>query len=132
MEKDLITRRHFLVGCAGLLVASCRPATKIDPNKFIKISNIKELTEGFNHLPLHLVGIFKEGEKLKALSLMCTHQQCPVDPQRDEFVCKCHGSKFAKDGTVLSGPAEKNLPWLPLELEANGDISVRFDRGHYL
>jgi Rieske Fe-S protein len=132
MEKNLITRRRFLVGCAGLLVVSCRTAPRAESNSFVKISNINELEEGFNHLALHLVGIFKEGGKLTALSLMCTHQQCPVDPQQGEFICKCHGSKFAKDGTVLSGPAEKNLPWLPLKIDGNGDVSVRFDRGHDL
>ncbi len=126
MEKYLITRRHFLVVCAGILGASCRPAEKILSTQYVRITNIEDLKEGFNHFPLQLLGIFRSGLELKAISLSCTHQKCPVTPQEGGFVCKCHGSQFASDGTVLSGPADRSLLWLPIRMSENGDISVLF------
>ncbi|PSO49842.1 MAG: UDP-galactopyranose mutase [Cyanobacteria bacterium SW_9_44_58] len=49
----------------------------------------------------------------EAISLTCTHQGCTVQRQANgQFLCPCHGSLFAADGTVLSGPAQQNLPRL--------------------
>lgn len=49
----------------------------------------------------------------EAISLTCTHQGCTVQRQADgQFLCPCHGSLFAADGTVLSGPAKQDLPRL--------------------
>ena len=39
------------------------------------------------------------------------------------FVCPCHGSEFAADGTVLSGPASVSLPFVALRLDGN-DVVV--------
>ena len=46
------------------------------------------------------------------LSLVCPHAGCIVeeDKEKKEFVCPCHGSRFAlKDGKLLEGPAETGL-----------------------
>lgn len=49
----------------------------------------------------------------EAISLSCTHQGCTVKRQGNgQFLCPCHGSLFAADGTVLSGPAKQDLPRL--------------------
>lgn len=49
--------------------------------------------------------------RLLAFDSACTHSGCPVDwNARDrQFVCKCHGSKFAATGQVAAGPARRPL-----------------------
>jgi glycine/D-amino acid oxidase-like deaminating enzyme/nitrite reductase/ring-hydroxylating ferredoxin subunit len=51
-----------------------------------------------------------DGE-LHAVSATCTHEGCLVRFNRAQrsWDCPCHGSRFAPDGTVLSGPAAKDL-----------------------
>jgi menaquinol-cytochrome c reductase iron-sulfur subunit len=41
----------------------------------------------------------------------CTHLACPYhwEGQANKFVCPCHGSEFALDGKVLTGPAPRPL-----------------------
>jgi len=52
-------------------------------------------------------------QETEAIALTCTHQGCTVQRQGNgQFLCPCHGSLFAADGTVLSGPAKQNLPRL--------------------
>ncbi len=50
--------------------------------------------------------------KYTALSSVCTHSGCAVNPPKDgQLYCPCHGSKFdAATGAVLNGPAVKPLP----------------------
>ena len=79
-----------------------------------------------------------------ALSGICTHQCCVLTvcdggcakvltnpgscattptgalvPHGAAFVCACHGSGFAADGSVLSGPATRDLPAVLLRREAD-------------
>lgn len=51
-----------------------------------------------------------------AFSPWCTHLGCAYhwEPKRSQtaggcFVCPCHGSRFATNGTVLEGPASRPL-----------------------
>ena len=61
------------------------------------------------------VAIFKESAGIYAISTVCTHLGCIVKPTDTGFDCPCHGSKFAKDGSVIKGPAPKALPWLEVK-----------------
>jgi cytochrome b6-f complex iron-sulfur subunit len=56
--------------------------------------------------------IFRPDEKtVLAFSATCTHAQCTVGPQGNQFVCPCHGSTYnAADGSVVVGPARQALP----------------------
>jgi Rieske Fe-S protein len=56
-----------------------------------------------------------------AFSAVCTHEACFVSgwlPGEACLVCPCHSSKFnaRSEGEVLSGPASRALPSLPLKL----------------
>jgi Rieske Fe-S protein len=57
--------------------------------------------------------VVRRGEKLFALSAVCTHRKCKISPERDRsFTCDCHGSAFDADGRVETGPAKRDLPVL--------------------
>lgn len=55
---------------------------------------------------------------LLALHKVCTHLDCLFNwnEQAGKFVCPCHGSQFARDGTRLSGPASRSLDRFVVQL----------------
>ena len=49
-------------------------------------------------------------DTFSALSSICTHENCNVSAWSSPmFVCPCHGSEYATDGTVVRGPAARSL-----------------------
>ena len=68
-----------------------------------------------------------DGE-LKVLSAICPHLGCSVSWQKgqDEFVCPCHGGRFAPDGKHISGPPPRGMDPLPNKVE-DGNLMVRFE-----
>ena len=59
----------------------------------------------------------KDGQ-LRAFAITCPHLGCSYnfDNGKQHFVCPCHGSEFALDGSVLHGPASSplsHLTWQP-------------------
>ncbi len=64
---------------------------------------------------------------LVAYSAICTHLGCTVLPNLTAegfIVCPCHASLFdpADDARVLTGPANRPLPSLPIEVSSDGHI----------
>jgi glycine/D-amino acid oxidase-like deaminating enzyme/nitrite reductase/ring-hydroxylating ferredoxin subunit len=58
-------------------------------------------------------GVYRDDAgALHAVSLRCTHLGCLLrfNSAETSWDCPCHGSRFDVDGTVLEGPAVKNLP----------------------
>ena len=56
------------------------------------------------------------------VSRYCTHQGCPVG---SNYVCACHNSVFAKDGSVLQGPASSPLETYSATISGNS-IHINF------
>jgi glycine/D-amino acid oxidase-like deaminating enzyme/nitrite reductase/ring-hydroxylating ferredoxin subunit len=68
------------------------------------------------------VGAYRDDDgTLHTVSAVCTHLGCAVTWNRAErsWDCPCHGSRFHWDGTVIEGPAVKDLA--PVPLEENGE-----------
>jgi len=61
------------------------------------------------------------GERLHALSLVCTHLGCLVEwsPERRQLVCPCHRAAFDLGGNVLEGPPPR--PLRSFEVSIQGD-----------
>ena len=67
---------------------------------------------------------------LLALHKTCTHLDCLYDwdAQSGQFVCPCHGSLFAADGSHLEGPAVRSLDRFVVRLtDADGRILAETD-----
>ena len=62
----------------------------------------------------------------RALSLVCPHLGCQVQPAADGFACPCHGSRFDAQGSLLRGPADRSLRSLRLE-EIDGRLVLHTD-----
>lgn len=79
--------------------------------------NLIELVRITSDLPAGLV----------AYSAICTHLGCTVLPALTEqgyIVCPCHASLFnpAAGAEVVSGPANRPLPSLPIEVSPDGAV----------
>jgi Rieske Fe-S protein len=62
--------------------------------------------------------IHLESGDFVAYSAVCTHQQCTVAYRNGQLACPCHGSVFdpANSGQVVSPPANRPLPQIPVEV----------------
>jgi menaquinol-cytochrome c reductase iron-sulfur subunit len=65
--------------------------------------------------------------QLRVLSSICPHLGCtvPWNKEKNQFVCPCHGARFAADGTRVSGPSQRGMDTLETSVE-NGQVLVRF------
>jgi Rieske Fe-S protein len=56
--------------------------------------------------------------KIVALSAICPHLGCAVgwDTAAGNFLCPCHDSRFSAAGDKLTGPSERGLDELPIEV----------------
>ena len=68
--------------------------------------------------------ICNQNKEFSALSLICQHLGCTVNSVADGFVCPCHGSRYASDGQLLRGPAEKGLKTLKVEITSDNHIII--------
>ncbi len=122
------TRREALgagAGVVSLAVLGCAaklPPTRDIPSQGDTISlalvDHPELQGSGGVLPVRVDGKGKpimivrgDGDRFMAFSLRCTHMGCGVgwDGETQTFACPCHGSRFARDGAVLRGPAKEPL-----------------------
>ena len=99
----------------------------------IDISSITELP-GIDEAPLnHAKGKFWLVNSEKGLSAFykaCTHLDCLFtwSDQENNFVCPCHGSKFSKEGIVLTGPATRSLDQFPVQVyDTKGKLLIESD-----
>ncbi|HEY7558487.1 MAG TPA: Rieske 2Fe-2S domain-containing protein [Candidatus Binatia bacterium] len=133
LEPETMPRRDFLGLAAwwsaaaallfGFLGAMRLPKAAVlpSPSKKFRVTLPASWASGQAYIPAgRSVAIYKEGSGVFAISTVCTHLGCIVKATDAGFDCPCHGSKFAKDGSVLKGPAPKGLPWLEVK-HAGGD-----------
>ena len=126
-----INRREFLVltaafvaGCGTAENAGVFPARK---ERVVNAGPVTHYTADGVYAAFRSRGFFivRRGEKLLALSAICTHRRCKLDVERDRsFYCPCHGSAFDPGGHVTQGPARRDLPILLTSVNENGELLV--------
>ena len=119
-----LTRRQFVILSAGLL-AGCA-MTKTGTNGQTSATGERTIDAG----PADAFqgeGIYDRfRNQLLALSSSCTHRSCTLNTMPDRtFICPCHGSTFDAKGAVTKGPAQKNLPLLPVRIDDRGRVLVQ-------
>ncbi len=67
--------------------------------------------------------------KIEAFSAVCPHLGCAVgwDPAAGNYLCPCHDSRFDISGNRMTGPAERGLDPLPVEIK-DGRLQLRWVR----
>lgn len=67
------------------------------------------------------VELRRDGERLVARSLVCTHFACEVSwrPAQQVYACPCHEGRFGPDGRVVGGPPSRPLPEVPARIEGS-------------
>jgi menaquinol-cytochrome c reductase iron-sulfur subunit len=67
--------------------------------------------------------------KLEAFSAVCPHLGCAIgwDAGAGNYLCPCHDSRFDISGKRMTGPAERGLDPLPIEI-VDGRLRLRWLR----
>ncbi len=98
--------------------------------KTVKILQVDGWRESVSEKPVYVTKGTRPGAQngIEVLSSVCPHLGCevPWNENRGQFVCPCHNSVFAADGSYVSGPARRGMDTLPIESQ-NGDLKVRFE-----
>ncbi len=82
------------------------------------------------HEPVGRFWLVHTNEGLLALHKGCTHLDCLCrwDESSREYVCPCHGSRFAENGERLAGPAPRGLDRFALRIETPaGELVAQTD-----
>jgi cytochrome b6-f complex iron-sulfur subunit len=117
-----------LAACTPKTTEVAAPKEPVRPDGFQPVGSVTELDQqGFikTKLPAGVATVIRNPTnpiQLMAVNAACTHKGCVVDWKKADnaFVCPCHDAKFAADGKVTGGPADKPLPTYTAKLD--GDV----------
>ena len=135
MNKRLagrLSRRAILSGsgcCAcSMLFGGCdnqKGAVSRGRARVISLGTIDQIPIGRSIFRKERLILFRSGETdIRAMSLVCSHQQCLLEDQGSELLCPCHGSRFSFTGEPLNGPATRQLTQYPVSIGADGEVRV--------
>ncbi len=137
LDPEPVARRDFL-GIASMATAGAaifgsllgmlrlaKPRVLPEASARVRVGKPSDYAAGTSKvLTSHNVLMIRNEQGIAALSLVCTHLGCIVEPDASGFKCPCHGSKFNADGTVVAGPAPEPLHWLSIGQTADGSLIV--------
>ncbi len=140
LDEPAVTRRSFLslsalcsfIAALGVAAAGAlrlpNPTVLPGPVRRYKIGPLERFPVGSQTaMPEENFIVFRDAKGLYAISTTCTHLGCTVAVTAQGFACPCHGSRFDATGKVIGGPAPRALPWLELNLAADGQLVVFAD-----
>lgn len=126
-------RLALWTGWAGLglaLLQSLRVPLYRPPARRVTLGRPEDFALGLTPLPLYQAWLIRTPEGFYALRSVCTHLGCPPQwqPQSRQFLCPCHGSRFADDGSLKQGPALRALERYELSTGRDGRLMLNLDR----
>jgi cytochrome b6-f complex iron-sulfur subunit len=119
---------HLLAGCASVPVArfTLEGQDAVVPRADLMPDGMALLR--IDTLPAPVFVAEHADGTVSAILLKCTHRGCTVQPAGPILQCPCHGSRYDHAGTVIRGPAPRNLT--PLAVRAEGEV-LRIDLSSY-
>jgi len=112
-NKGMTGARRFLLGSVPNQLAHYAP-TDVLIVKTVDLS-LDDVAPGHGavlQVDGRRLAVYRDSDgNIHALSPRCTHMGCTVDWNDGDktWDCPCHGSRYATDGEVIQGPAEKGL-----------------------
>ena len=127
MTWKLVLSLSGLLGLGGLIQFLDYQSEPASPTQF-KLGDAVNFPPGSRIVVPDAQAIIQnDSHGLQALSLVCPHLGCLVEPNKAGFTCPCHGSKYALDGEYRSGPANKSLATLRLEETSDRTLVLHTD-----
>jgi len=127
---DPLRRKAAAGGSVFVTTLSALPEDGV-PRRFQIIADREDAWNKFPNVPVGAVYLRRmEGNKLQALNVTCPHAGCPIEfkPGMKAFLCPCHDSKFALDGSRSdpNSPSLRAMDALEAEVRAGGEVWVKF------
>jgi cytochrome b6-f complex iron-sulfur subunit len=134
-----IGRRNFLngiagaalsmavVGAAAISVEYLSPNVLFEPPTTFRIGHPEDYPiDSVTLLPEQQVYVVRTSDGFSALSAICPHLGCITqwNPDIGVIACPCHGSRFAKDGTIVRGPTPRPLDHFAMQLMPDGNLRI--------
>jgi cytochrome b6-f complex iron-sulfur subunit len=115
----------YAAGTGGASLLFLKPRVTYGPPAKVTVGRPDAYTSGSQvALPEAKLVIRRQGDKYCAISTVCTHLGCTVNPTETGFDCPCHGSQYDERGDVIGGPAPKALAWYQVTQAPNGELVV--------
>lgn len=92
----------------------------------VYVGQLDDLPNGATRTVADLRGapvlLLRNGPRVWALSLICTHLGCRAhwEGDRDRIFCPCHNGIFDREGRVIGGPPPRPLDRYEVEVFAGG------------
>ena len=115
-RRKFITTLTLLLASGGLLVRYLTPRTSGKRRVLASAAAADVPPGGALVFRTERVALMRDDAGFYALSLICTHLGCTVVVTEEALSCPCHGSRFDRQGTVLTGPADRSLTRMPVEV----------------
>lgn len=96
----------------------------------VDINQINGWMESASKKPVYVTKGNRKGslDGVEVLSAVCPHLGCEVPWNADagKFMCPCHGSVFAPDGSLIQGPALRGMDTLAIKMDEDA-LMVRYE-----
>jgi len=101
------------------------------PKKFSIIADSSDAWNKFPQVPVGAVYLRRTGESaVQAFNVVCPHAGCFVDyvVDRGFYLCPCHNSSFAVDGSIKDkkSPSPRGLDSLEVDIRNGAEVWVKF------